>query len=84
MGIFLIYFLALRESNGLDNYLDRPVWERLPGVEPEQAKQMMDIEYSLGLAKKDHSAAFEVYKREFYASRLRELEEEMKQKPRTI
>ncbi|ROT80597.1 hypothetical protein C7M84_000662 [Penaeus vannamei] len=49
LGVFMIYFLWLREPNDIDEYMSRPIWERLPGIDPERAEQMMEMDRRLGL-----------------------------------
>ncbi|XP_042863660.1 uncharacterized protein LOC122247992 [Penaeus japonicus] len=49
LGVFMIYFMWLREPNDIDEYMERPIWERLPGIDPERAEQMMEMDKRLGL-----------------------------------
>lgn len=49
LGSFLLYFLWLREPSDIDEYMNRPIWDRLPGINPEQAERMMEVDKYLGL-----------------------------------
>ncbi|CAL4237919.1 unnamed protein product, partial [Meganyctiphanes norvegica] len=48
VATFLIYFLYLREPNDVDEEMSRPIWERLPGIDPERAEKMMEMDKRLG------------------------------------
>lgn len=49
MGTFMLYFFYLRESSNIDEYLSRPIWERLPGIDPDRAEKMMEVDKYMGL-----------------------------------
>ena len=49
LGVFLLYFMWLREPNDIDEYLNQPIWKRLPDIDPEKAEQMMEVDKYLGL-----------------------------------
>lgn len=49
LGTFLLYFMCLREPSDIDEYLNQPIWKRLPGIDPEQAQRMMEVDKYLGL-----------------------------------
>lgn len=49
VGIFLLYFLALREENDMDEYMDKPLWEKIPGLEEQQLHVVLNYNRSKGL-----------------------------------
>ncbi|XP_050715789.1 uncharacterized protein LOC126998336 isoform X1 [Eriocheir sinensis] len=78
LGTFLLYFMCLREPNDIDEYLNQPIWKRLPGIDPEQAQRMMEVDKYLGL-QVDYTE-LEKYKQEYYAKKLEELHDEQQQR----
>lgn len=49
LGIFMLYFLWLREPSDIDEQMNAPVWKRVPGIDPEMAQGMMEMDKYLGL-----------------------------------
>lgn len=49
LGTFLLYFMYLREPSDIDEYMSQPIWKRVPGIDPERAGQMMEVDKYLGL-----------------------------------
>ncbi|XP_037788919.1 uncharacterized protein LOC119584408 isoform X1 [Penaeus monodon] len=74
LGVFMIYFMWLREPNDIDEYMNRPIWERLPGIDPERAEQMMEMDRRLGL--QVDTTGLEKYKKEYYAQQAEKFEKE--------
>ncbi|XP_076039968.1 uncharacterized protein LOC143024746 [Oratosquilla oratoria] len=73
---FLGYFLWFREPSDIDEQMSRPIWERLPGIDPERAEVMMELDRRLGL-QADYEALAK-YKEEYYAKQAEELERSRK------
>ncbi|XP_045138887.1 uncharacterized protein LOC123520567 isoform X1 [Portunus trituberculatus] len=80
LGVFLLYFMWLREPNDIDEYLNQPIWKRLPDIDPEKAEQMMEVDKYLGL-QVDY-AELEKYKEEYYAEQLEKLNKEKQHRKR--
>ncbi|KAK3865221.1 hypothetical protein Pcinc_029154 [Petrolisthes cinctipes] len=80
VGIFIIYFLWLREPSDIDEYMNEPVWKRVPGIDPETAQGMMEMDKHLGL-QVDYKA-LEEYKKEYYAEKAMEFEKELQEEKR--
>ncbi|KAG7157743.1 uncharacterized protein LOC121879683 [Homarus americanus] len=74
LGTFMVYFMYLRESSDIDEYISQPIWKRVPGIDPERAEQMMLVDKHFGL-QVDFSE-LEQYKRDYYAQKLADLEQE--------
>lgn len=51
--MFLIYFLALREENDFDEYMDTPLWDKVPGLEKQQLQVVLEYNRQHGLDTKD-------------------------------
>lgn len=49
VGIFLLYFLWLREENDLDLELDKPLYKRIPALEQAQIKAQIRHQERQGL-----------------------------------
>lgn len=54
LGIFMLYFLWLREPSDIDEQMSAPVWKRVPGIDPETAQGMMEMDKYLGLQVRDY------------------------------
>ncbi|KAK8405730.1 hypothetical protein O3P69_001909 [Scylla paramamosain] len=80
LGVFLLYFMWLREPSDIDEYLNQPIWKRLPGIDPEKAEQMMEVDKSLGL-QVDYTE-LEQYKQEYYAEQFDKLNKEKQERKR--
>ncbi|KAK4313027.1 hypothetical protein Pmani_008963 [Petrolisthes manimaculis] len=80
VGIFIIYFLWLREPSDIDENMSLPVWKRVPGIDPETAQGMMEMDKHLGL-QVDYKA-LEEYKKEYYAKKALEIEKELQEEKR--
>lgn len=78
VGIFLLYFMWLREPSDIDEYMSQPIWKRVPGIDPEKAEQMMEVDKYLGL-QVDY-AELEKYKQEYYEKKFNKLIEEQQQR----
>ncbi|XP_071536471.1 uncharacterized protein [Panulirus ornatus] len=80
LGTFLLYFMYLREPNDFDEYMSQPIWKRVPGIDPERAEQMMEVDKYLGL-QVDYEE-LEKYKREYYAQKFADYEQEKQEEKR--
>ncbi|XP_066981404.1 uncharacterized protein [Macrobrachium rosenbergii] len=80
LGVFMSYFMFLRQPSDIDEYLSRPIWERVPGIDPETAEQMMEMDKNLGL--QVDKTGLEEYKQRYYAGKLKEMEAEKKAEQR--
>jgi len=52
-AIFLLYFLALREENDIDEQMKTPLWEKIPGLEKQQLEVVLQYNKDHGLPTKD-------------------------------
>ncbi|KAK7076836.1 hypothetical protein SK128_026992 [Halocaridina rubra] len=75
LGVFLGYFLMLRQPSNIDEFLSRPIWERLPGIDPERAEHMMLVDKSMGL--QVDMSGLEEYRKKYYAEKSVHLEAEV-------
>lgn len=41
--------MYLREPSDIDEYMNQPIWKQVPGIEPEDAERMMEVDKYLGL-----------------------------------
>ncbi len=53
VGIFLLYFLALREENDIDEEMKIPLWDRIPGLERQQLEMLLEYNSAHGLPTDD-------------------------------
>lgn len=72
--------MYLREPNDFDEYMSQPIWKRVPGIDPERAEQMMEVDKYLGL-QVDYEE-LEKYKREYYAQKFADYEQEKQEEKR--
>ncbi|CAL8097447.1 unnamed protein product [Orchesella dallaii] len=52
-GVFLLYFLALREENDVDERIGQPLWQKVPGLEKQQLHVVLEYNRNHGLDTKD-------------------------------
>jgi len=53
MSIFLLYFLAFREENDVDERINKPLWEKVPGLEKQQLEIVLAYNEENGLPTED-------------------------------
>ncbi|CAL4094063.1 unnamed protein product [Meganyctiphanes norvegica] len=80
VGSFMLYFLVLREPNDIDEHIQRPIWVRKPGIDPEQAKCMMEMDHQMLGFKMDYEG-LERYKEWYYSQDPSTFEQNNQNKP---
>ena len=53
LGVFMFYFFYYREENDIDEFLEEPLWEKVPGIDPDICQKMMEFDQSIGLKVKE-------------------------------
>ncbi|XP_068200320.1 uncharacterized protein [Palaemon carinicauda] len=80
LGAFISYFMFLRQPSDIDEHLSRPIWERVPGIDPDTAERMMEVDERFGL--QVDKTGLEDYKKTYYAEKVKEMEAEKKAEER--
>ncbi|XP_043209622.1 uncharacterized protein LOC122374749 isoform X2 [Amphibalanus amphitrite] len=65
---FMLYFFVFRDESDVDTALYRPIWERVPGISPEVAERMLEVDRQMGILydAKEWEASLREYKKRYY------------------
>jgi len=80
VGVFLLYFLYLREENDIDEMMKQPLWERVPGLERKQLEVLLQYNEEHGLPTADILNRLAIVRKQDDLIRRKEKGEAVKQR----